>query len=140
MIFQPKLGTILSAFIPILNVYNKFYKEQNMRTENDGRNDFDFLVGNWIMRHRRLKERLKECSEWEEFEGTAVGKKLLNGLGHCDEVIMNREMGPTHGFTLRLFDLQSKEWSIYSAASPGRRSQQTLLSGNRRFPSMAARL
>ncbi len=53
-----------------------------MQTENDGRNDFDFLVGNWIMRHRRLKERLKGSTEWEEFDGTAVGKKILNGLGH----------------------------------------------------------
>jgi hypothetical protein len=87
-----------------------------MPTENDGRNDFDFLVGKWIMRHRRLKERLKGCKEWEEFEGTAAGRKLLNGLGHCDEVIMNRETGPTHGYTLRLFDVGSKEWSIYWAA------------------------
>lgn len=66
-----------------------------MQIEDDGRNDFDFLVGNGIMRHRRLKERLTGCTEWEEFEGTAVGKKLLNGLGHCDEVVMNRESGPT---------------------------------------------
>jgi len=87
-----------------------------MQTENDGRNDFDFLVGSWKMHHRRLKERLKGCTEWEEFEGTAVGKKLLNGLGHCDEVIMNRATGPAHGYTLRLFDMNSKEWSIYWAA------------------------
>jgi hypothetical protein len=87
-----------------------------MQTEDDGQNDFDFLVGNWIMRHRRLKERLNGCMEWEDFDGTAVGKKLLNGLGHCDEVIMNHETGPTHGYTLRLFHVNSKEWSIYWAA------------------------
>jgi hypothetical protein len=29
---------------------------------------------------------------------------------------MNRESGPTHGYTLRLFDVKSKEWSIYWAA------------------------
>ena len=46
-----------------------------MQTENDGRHDFDFLVGHFIMRHRRLKERLKGSTEWEEFDGTAVGKK-----------------------------------------------------------------
>lgn len=87
-----------------------------MQSENDGRNDFDFLVGNFIMRHKRLKERLKGCTEWEEFEGTATGKKLLNGLGHMDEVIMNRPTGPAHGYTLRLFDVKSGEWSIYWAA------------------------
>jgi hypothetical protein len=87
-----------------------------MQTENDGRNDFDFLIGTWKVYHRMLMQRLKGSMEWEEFEGTAVGKKLLNGLGHCDEVIMNRETGPTHGFTLRLFDVKSREWSIYWAA------------------------
>ncbi len=71
-----------------------------MQTENDRRSDFDFLVGNFIMRHRRLKERLKVCTEWEEFDGTAVGKKILNGLGHCDEVIIHREMGYNYGYTL----------------------------------------
>ena len=70
-----------------------------MQTENDGRNDFDFLVGNFIMRHRRLKERLKGCTEWEEFDGTAVGKKILNGLGHCDEVIINRETGYNYDYS-----------------------------------------
>lgn len=87
-----------------------------MVTENDGRNDFDFLVGNWKMHHRRLKERLNGCTEWEEFDGTAVGKKLLNGLGFCDEVVMNRGTSPSYGFTVRLFDVKSKEWSIYWAA------------------------
>ena len=87
-----------------------------MQTENDGRNDFDFLVGNFIMRHRRLKERLKGSTDWEEFDGTAVGKKILNGLGHCDEVIINRETGYNYGYTLRLFDVKTKEWSIYRSA------------------------
>ena len=43
-------------------------------------------------------------------------KSSLNGLGHIDEVIMNRTSGPVHGYTLRLFDVNSKEWNIYWAA------------------------
>jgi hypothetical protein len=38
-------------------------------SEHDGRTDFDFLIGGWNIQHRRLKERLKGCTEWEEFEG-----------------------------------------------------------------------
>ena len=68
------------------------------------------------MHHWRLKERLKGCTEWEEFDGTAVAKKILNGLGNCDEVIINREAGTTYGYSVRLFDVKSKEWSIYWAA------------------------
>ncbi|MBL0347518.1 hypothetical protein [Candidatus Villigracilis affinis] len=47
----------------------------------DGRDDFDFLIGTWKVHHRRLKERLKGSSEWEEFEGDTVDRKILNGLG-----------------------------------------------------------
>ena len=87
-----------------------------MQTENDGRNDFDFFTGTWKMHHKRLKERLKGCAEWEEFEGTCVDKKILNGLGNFDEVIMQRETGTAHAITVRLFDIKSREWSIYWAA------------------------
>jgi len=87
-----------------------------MQTENDGRNDFDFFTGAWKMHHKRLKERLKGCTDWEEFEGTCVDKKILNGLGNFDEVIMHRRTGTVHAVTVRLFDVNLKEWSIYWAA------------------------
>ena len=84
-----------------------------MKTENDGRNDFDFLLGTWKVHHRRLKERLKRSTEWEEFEGETVDRKVLNGLGNMDENILRRESGFIHAISLRLFDSKSKEWSIY---------------------------
>src|SRR5262245_45578484 len=31
--------------------------------------DWDWLVGNWNVWHRRLKERLASSNEWEEFTG-----------------------------------------------------------------------
>ncbi len=88
-----------------------------MQTEDDGRKDFDFLIGSWKVHHRRLRERLKGSTSWEEFEGTSVDKKILEGLGNFDEGTMYRETGPIHGITLRLFDPRSREWSLYWAAS-----------------------
>ena len=87
-----------------------------MQTENDGRNDFDFLTGTWKVHHRRLKERLKGSMEWEAFDGTCVDQKILSGLGNFDEVIMYRETGTFNAVALRLFDINSKEWNIYWAA------------------------
>lgn len=84
-----------------------------MQTENDGRNDFDFLIGTWKVYHRRLVERLKGCTEWEEFEGDTVDRKTLNGLGNLDENILHRKTGSVHAMSLRLFNPESKEWSIY---------------------------
>lgn len=84
-----------------------------MPIENDGRNDFDFLIGTWKVHHRRLKERLKGSTEWEQFEGDTVANKILNGLGNMDENLIHGKTGPVHAISLRLFNPESKEWSIY---------------------------
>ena len=84
-----------------------------MGTENDGRNDFDFLIGSWKVHHRRLMERLNGSTEWEEFDGDTVDRKILNGLGNMDENLIHSKKGQVHAITLRLFNPESKEWSIY---------------------------
>jgi hypothetical protein len=88
-----------------------------MPEQQDGRNDFDFLIGSWDVHNRRLRERLKGSTDWEEFEGKLVARKILGGLGNIDEVVMERESGTLEGFTLRLFDPRSEQWSIYWADS-----------------------
>src|SRR6202167_1005119 len=35
-----------------------------------GLHDFDFLVGQWRVHHRLLKDRLADSHEWTEFEGS----------------------------------------------------------------------
>jgi hypothetical protein len=90
-----------------------------MQTEHDGRDDFDFFIGRWKGHNRRLRERLKNCDEWEEFEGTSVCRKILGGMGNMDEVTFHRKTGYAEGFTLRLFDPQAQEWLIYWAAGSG---------------------
>lgn len=89
-----------------------------MQTEHkhqDGRADFDFFIGHWKVHNRRLRERLKGSTAWEEFEGTAVARKVLGGLGNTDEVSFERESGRLEGMTLRLYDPQSQQWSLYWA-------------------------
>jgi hypothetical protein len=86
-----------------------------MTNQQDGRNDFDFLVGSWNVHNRRLRERLKGSDSWEEFPGTLVNRKILGGMGNIEDVTMERASGLAHGFALRLFDLKSRQWSIYWA-------------------------
>jgi hypothetical protein len=85
----------------------------------DGRADFDFLIGSWKSRQRRLRQRLKGSDEWEEFESTSIVRKTLGGLGNFDEVTMERESGVFRGVTLRLFNPETRQWSIYWADSVG---------------------
>jgi hypothetical protein len=84
-----------------------------MPTVNDGRNDFDFLIGTWKVHHRLLKQRLKGSVGWQEFDGETVNQKILNGLGNMDENIIHMPTGPVHAVAFRLFDPKSQEWSIY---------------------------
>jgi hypothetical protein len=54
-----------------------------------GANDFDFLIGDWRVHHRRLKERLANNQEWVEFDGTCASRKILGGLGNMDENLLD---------------------------------------------------
>ncbi len=85
----------------------------------DGRADFDFLIGSWTVRNRRLTERLKGCTDWEEFQSTCRARAILGGLGNMDEFTMERASGRVLAITIRLFNPVTGEWSIYWAASPG---------------------
>lgn len=79
----------------------------------DGRADFDFIIGRWDIRHRRLRESLKGSTSWEEFKGTAVDHKIAGGWGSVSEVKMQRAAGTVEAFSTRIFDPESGEWSIY---------------------------
>jgi hypothetical protein len=84
-----------------------------MQTEHDGRADFDFFIGHWKAHSRRLRERLKGSTEWDELEGEAVVQKVLGGMGNIDEITINRESGRLEGLTLRLYNPESRQWSMY---------------------------
>jgi len=94
----------------------------NKSGKHDGRTDFDFLIGIWNVQHRRLKERLKGCTEWEEFGGTGTVRHILGGLGNMDEFTMDRTSGRVQAVTVRLYNPVHDEWSIYWATDsrPGR--------------------
>jgi hypothetical protein len=81
----------------------------------DGRDDFDFLMGRWNVRHRRLRTLLSGAGDWYDFPGNCVAQKILGGLGNMDDNDF-----PTQGFkgmTLRLFDPARRQWAIYWANS-----------------------
>jgi hypothetical protein len=50
--------------------------------------DFDFYMGTWRVRHRRLKERLAGNDEWQEFEGTSTAWPILDGAGNIDDNVL----------------------------------------------------
>jgi hypothetical protein len=62
-------------------------------TLSSGVNDFDFFIGGWRVKHRRLKERLAASNEWVEFEGTSTVWKILGGFGNIDDNVIDLSAG-----------------------------------------------
>jgi hypothetical protein len=79
----------------------------------DGTDDFNFLIGDWSVVHRRLKRRLVSDTEWIEFSGPATARKILGGLGNIDEYGIDLPAGAYVGASLRLFDPTTRTWTIY---------------------------
>lgn len=84
--------------------------------------DFDFFVGAWRIRHRRLKERLVDCQQWERFEGSARVQKMLGGHANVDDNLLHLPDGDYRALTLRSFDPANGQWSIWwlDGRHPGR--------------------
>lgn len=80
--------------------------------------DFDFLIGQWNVTNRKLKERFAGCDDWLEFPAKAEIRSLFDDAANIDEITF--EDG-TKGLTLRLFDPVAREWSLYwSISTTGR--------------------
>ena len=75
--------------------------------------DFDFVMGDWQVRHRRLKERLVDCQEWLAFEGRMSTRKILGGFGNVEDNILHLPDGDVRAVALRSFNSASGNWSIW---------------------------
>jgi hypothetical protein len=76
-------------------------------------NNFDFLIGTWTSKQRRLREVLAGCDEWYEFDGLTRCWSVFDGGGNIDEVKFSEQ--DYAGLTVRLFDPATELWSIYWA-------------------------
>jgi hypothetical protein len=86
--------------------------------EHDGQHDFDFEVGAWKIHLKRLDHRLVGSTNWVEFDGTSVTRKVWGGRADLEEFETDSPAGGhIEGLTLRLYDPQTHQWSLYWATS-----------------------
>ena len=79
--------------------------------ENDISHDFDFLFGSWRVENHKLSKQLQGNLEWEKFEATQTCLPALGGVGNTDQMIALD--GTPIGMSLRLFNREIQQWSIY---------------------------
>ncbi len=84
----------------------------------DGQHDFDFEVGTWKIHLKRLDHRLVGSNNWVEFDGTSVTRRVWRGRANLEEFETGSPAGGhIEGLTLRLYDPQTHQWSLYWATS-----------------------
>ena len=75
--------------------------------------DFDFIIGDWQVRHRRLNSRLSGCTDWTEFPGSSSTRKILGGFGNVEDNVLHFPEGDVSAAALRSFDAGSRRWAIW---------------------------
>jgi len=85
----------------------------------DGAHDFDFHVGTWKTHVKRRLRPLTGSSEWAEYDGTTVVRKVWNGKANLVELEADGPKGRLELLSLRLYDPESRQWSLNVASSRG---------------------
>jgi hypothetical protein len=84
--------------------------------QRDGQHDFDFELGTWKIHLKRLLQPLTGSSTWIQFDGTSVTRKIWDGRAQLEQFETdNPTTGHIEGLTLRLYNPESRQWSLYWA-------------------------
>ena len=92
---------------------------QRTSTQRDGQHDFDFHIGTWKTHVSRLVHPLTGSTTWVTYEGTTVVRKIWNGRANLVELEVDGSAGHLELLSLRLYDPQSRQWSLNVASSGG---------------------
>ena len=108
---------LLAAFLAVSSTVASAQQAAAPVVQRDGQKDFDWEIGTWATRVRVLQNPLTgEAPKWAEFEGTSVVKPLLDGRANFVELSVARTGGKIEGGSLRLYNPQSRQWSLNYAS------------------------
>lgn len=83
-----------------------------LELSNSAPDDFDFVIGDWRVTHRRLKARLASCDDWLVFDGKMSTRKILGGYGNVEDNILQLPEETVRAIALRSYDRTTRKWSI----------------------------
>jgi hypothetical protein len=75
--------------------------------------DFDFIIGNWVVKHQRLRDLFTGSNEWEAFDGFSSTSKILGGFGNLEDNLLKYPAGDARAVALRSYNVDTQEWSIW---------------------------
>jgi len=90
---------------------------QVVAADRSGQSDFDWEIGTWATSVRVLRNPLTgEAPKWAEYRGTSVVRPLLGGRANFVELSVEGPVGKIEGGSLRLYNPQSRQWSLNFAS------------------------
>jgi hypothetical protein len=102
-------------------------EEERSQARRDGSRDFDFEIGTWKTHLKRLLHPLTGSTEWGEYDGTSVVRKVWGGRANLVELEVHGATGKFEGLNLRLYNPQSHQWSLnFARTDVGVFSQPTI--------------
>ena len=87
--------------------------------QRDGQRDFDFEIGTWNTKLSRLSKPMSGSSTWVEYTGTTTVRKVWDGRANLVELDVKGPSGRIEGLSLRLYNPQSRQWSLNFSNSAG---------------------
>jgi hypothetical protein len=111
------LGYSSQSFLVLSQTPTTAIAPKHTGTEPDGQHDFDFEIGTWNIHLSRLQDRLVGSKTWVKFDGISVTRKVWNGRANLEEFETDSPTGHIEGLTLRVYNPQTHQWSIYWANS-----------------------
>ena len=87
--------------------------------QRDGQHDFDWEIGTWQTHLKRLQHPLTGSTTWVEYEGTTVVRKVWDGRANLVELDVKGSAGPIEALSLRLYNPDSRQWSLNFSNSRG---------------------
>jgi hypothetical protein len=85
----------------------------------DARHDFDFEIGEWKTHLSRLLHPLTGSTTWVDYDGTTSVRKVWNGRANLVELEVDGLAGHIEALSLRLYNPDSRQWSLNFANSAG---------------------
>jgi len=82
---------------------------------NDGQQDFNWELGTWETKLRRLRQPLGGSQEWLEYAGTTTVKPLMEKRANIVEFDVQGPSGRISGVSLRLFQPATRQWTLHFA-------------------------
>ncbi|HMJ07353.1 MAG TPA: hypothetical protein VK468_00005, partial [Pyrinomonadaceae bacterium] len=123
------LLNFLVVLTPINSMAQTSKNEDKPVAMRDGLHDFDFQFGTWKTHIKRLRKPLTGSTDWVEYDGVSVVRKVWDGRASLIELEVDGPAGYIQGLGLRLYNPETRQWNINWANGSDSTLQMPMIGG-----------